>query len=246
MSDQAYEDSDKMVEYIKRAQNGDSEAEEYIVTSNNRLIWSIVKRFQNRGCEIEDLYQIGCLGLVKAIKKFDITFNVKFSTYAVPMIMGEIKRFLRDDGIIKVSRSIKEVANRAKQARYSLNIELGREPTINEIATRLKIDVEELVVAMDSENSPESIYQVIHENDSSPILLIDRLDAKDGEEKEIVDNIVLKEAINSLEPKERQILVMRYFQDKTQSQVADILNISQVQVSRIEKKILEKMKMNLK
>lgn len=246
MSDQAYEDSDKMVEYIKRAQNGDSEAEEYIVTSNNRLIWSIVKRFQNRGCEIEDLYQIGCLGLVKAIKKFDITFNVKFSTYAVPMIMGEIKRFLRDDGIIKVSRSIKEVANRAKQARYSLNIELGREPTINEIAARLKIDVEELVVAMDSENSPESIYQVIHENDSSPILLIDRLDAKDGEEKEIVDNIVLKEAINSLEQKERQILVMRYFQDKTQSQVADILNISQVQVSRIEKKILEKMKMNLK
>lgn len=246
MSNQSYEDSDKMLEYIKRAQSGDSEAEEYIVTCNNRLIWSIVKRFQNRGCEVEDLYQIGCLGLVKAIKKFDVTFNVKFSTYAVPMIMGEIKRFLRDDGIIKVSRSIKEVANRAKQARYNLNIELGREPTVNEIAHRLNIEVEELVMAMDSENSPESIYQVIHENDSSPILLIDRLDAKDSEEKEIVDNIVLKEAINTLDKKERQILVMRYFQDKTQSQVADILSISQVQVSRIEKKILEKLKKNLK
>jgi RNA polymerase sporulation-specific sigma factor len=239
------EDFDNMHEYIIKAQNGDKDAEEYIVKSNNRLIWSIVKKFQNRGYEMEDLFQIGALGLVKAIKKFDIKFNVKFSTYAVPMIMGEIKRFLRDDGIIKVSRSIKEIASRAKQARYNLNIELGREPTINEIAENLKVPLEELVMAMDSENMPESIYEVIHESDNSNILLIDRLNSKSADETDMIDNIVLKDVLNMLEKKERQIIIMRYFQDRTQADVAKLLGISQVQVSRIEKRILQKLKKNL-
>jgi RNA polymerase sporulation-specific sigma factor len=239
------EDFDNMHEYIIKAQNGDKDAEEYIVKSNNRLIWSIVKKFQNRGYEVEDLFQIGALGLVKAIKKFDIRFNVKFSTYAVPMIMGEIKRFLRDDGIIKVSRSIKEIASRAKQARYNLNIELGREPTINEIAENLKVPLEELIMAMDSENIPESIYEVIHESENSNILLIDRLNSKGADETDMIDNIVLKDVLNMLEKKERQIIMMRYFQDRTQADVAKLLGISQVQVSRVEKRILQKLKKNL-
>lgn len=246
MSDpKPFEDSENMLHYIKRAQKGDREAEEFIVKANTRLIWSIVKRFQNRGYEVEDLYQIGSLGLVKAIKKFDTGFNVKFSTYAVPMIMGEVKRFLRDDGIIKVSRSIKEVASRAKQMRYSLNLELGREPSVSEIAEALNIPMEDLIMAMESENTPESIYEVIHESDNSNILLIDRLNSKDNDEKDMVDKIVLKDVINLLETKERQIIVMRYFQDRTQSDVAKALGISQVQVSRIEKRVLKKIKASL-
>ncbi|MGE4284128.1 MAG: RNA polymerase sporulation sigma factor SigF [Clostridia bacterium] len=227
---------------INRAKDGEKEAQEILIETNIGLVWSIVKKFQNRGYEADDLFQIGCIGLIKAIKKFDEQFDVKFSTYAVPMIMGEIKRFIRDDGIIKVSRSLKETANKARVVKEMLTKSLGREPTIHEIADKLNIEAEDLVMAMDASSVPESLYTTLHEGDSSPILLIDRIAQGDDEEGQIINKIALKQVLDTLKPRERQIIILRYFKEKTQTQIANILGISQVQVSRIEKKILSEMK----
>ncbi|WHH61639.1 RNA polymerase sporulation sigma factor SigF [Petroclostridium sp. X23] len=230
------------LELINKAKNGNKEAQEYLIENNIGLVWSIVKKFQNRGYESDDLFQIGCIGLIKAIKKFDDRFDVKFSTYAVPMIMGEIKRFIRDDGIIKVSRSLKETANKARVVKEMLTKSLGREPTIREIADKLNMEAEDLVMAMEAGSAPESLYATLNEGDSSPILLIDRIDEGSDEEGKVINRIALKQVLDTLKPREKQIIILRYFKEKTQTQIAKILGISQVQVSRIEKKILSEMK----
>lgn len=231
-----------IIDIILKAQSGDTDAESYIVSQNLGLVRSVVKRFLNRGCEYEDLVQIGSIGLLKAIKKFDCSYNVRFSTYAIPMIIGEIKRFLRDDGIIKVSRSIKEIAIKANACKENIEKNFGREPTISELAAEMDIPPEDLVIAMDSINSTQSLYEVIHQDDGSPVLLIDKIQNENLEDMDLVDKIALREVLATLEPRERQIIMMRYFQEKTQCQVAEMLGISQVQVSRIEKKILDKLK----
>lgn len=209
-----------------------------MVCSNLGLVKSVLRGFANRGYDIEDLFQIGCIGLLKAIDKFDSSYDVRFSTYAVPMIMGEIKRFLRDDGMIKVSRSLKQTATKAKYAKEKLTKELGREPTIQEIADEVDVDKEEIVVALDSSYQPDYLYDVINQSDGSPLYLIDKLSNKE-DEIDVIDSILLKELLNQLKPRDRQVIVMRYFRDKTQVEVAEMLGISQVQVSRIEKRILE-------
>jgi RNA polymerase sporulation-specific sigma factor len=237
---------DRTLELIVASQNGDKAARDSIVAENTGLIWSVVRRFAGRGYEAEDLFQIGSIGLMKCIDKFDINFGVKFSTYAVPMIMGEIKRFLRDDGMIKVSRPLKEMAMKAKYAQEHLQQTTGKVPTIGEVAAVLNIDVEELAHALDAGCEVESLHAVVHQGDGAPVYLLDKL-AMTGEDygERMIDKIALREIITQLEPKERQVIVMRYFQDKTQSQIAKAIGVSQVQVSRIEKKVLKTLRAKL-
>lgn len=230
---------DEVYELIKRAQSGDRQARERLVSENAGLVWSIVKKFQNRGYEQDDLFQIGSIGLLKCIEKFDTGFNVRFSTYAVPMIIGEIKRFLRDDGMIKVSRPLKELSTKAKYLEERLSHETGRSPTIDELASALDTPVEELVIAMESGYTVESLYQTANTQDGSQVYLLDKLDAGRTEDDSMVDMIALRQIINCLPPRERQVILLRYFQDKTQNQVAEMIGVSQVQVSRIEKKVLQ-------
>ena len=228
---------------IEMAKSGDKEAQALLVENNMALVWSIVRRFQNRGYESEDLFQIGCIGLIKAINKFNSSYEVKFSTYAVPMIIGEIKRFIRDDGMIKVSRSLKETSNKARIIKEIMSKELGREPSVNEMALRLNIAPEELVMAIEAGVSPESLYNSIGEGDNSPLQLIDRIEGESGDkESDIIDKIALQQILETLKPRERQIIVLRYFKEKTQNQIANMLGISQVQVSRIEKKVLREIR----
>lgn len=233
---------EETMKLIKKAQNGDEEAQNILVNNNIGLVRSVIKRFNNRGYESEDLFQLGCIGLIKAIKKFDIKYDVRFSTYAVPMIIGEIKRFLRDDGIIKVSRSLKQTANKVKVAKEHLTKQLDREPTIQEISDEIHVDKEDIVMALESNYHPDYLYDVIHQNDGSPIYLIDRIGDDVDLDGEVLDKIILKEVLNELKPRDRQVIILRYFKDKTQTEVAKILGISQVQVSRIEKRVLKNMK----
>ncbi len=234
---------EETLELIEKVKNGDEEAKEVLISNNLGLVRSVVSKFSNIGYERDDLYQLGSIGLIKSIYKFDPTFNVKFSTYAVPMILGEIKRYLRDDGMVKVSRSLKQLAIKAKAQSETLTKKLGREPTIEEIATELEVEKEDLVMAMEANFSVEYLHGVIHEEEGSPICLIDKISMKDdSSEEKVVDNILLKEVLGRLEKRERQIIMLRYFEDKTQSEIGQILSISQVQVSRIEKKVLLKLK----
>lgn len=230
------------MELILMAQKGDKEAKDRLVRYNIGLVKSVLRGFTNRGYDVDDLFQIGSIGLLKAIDKFDPSYDVRFSTYAVPMIAGEIKRFLRDDGIIKVSRSLKQTANKVKYAQDNLSKTLGREPTIQEISEELKIDKEEIVMALESSYQPDYLYDIVYQNDGNPLYLIDKISLEEDNEKEIIDNILLKELLSQLKDRDRQVIVLRYFKDKTQVEVAKLLGISQVQVSRIEKKIIEDMK----
>lgn len=230
---------EETMELIEKAQKGDQDARENIVEYNMGLVRSVLKGFTNRGYETDDLFQIGSIGLLKAIDKFDSSFNVKFSTYAVPMIVGEIKRFLRDDGIIKVSRSLKQIAGQAKKAGERLSKELGREATILEISEEIGVDREDVIMALESSYHPEYLYSVIHQDDGSPLYLIDKISLDSNEDENMIDNIVLKDILNQLKPRDRQVIILRYFKDKTQTEVAKVLGISQVQVSRIEKRIIE-------
>ena len=224
---------------IKKAKDGDMEAKTILVEKNTGLVWSIVKRFKYRGHEIEDLFQIGCIGLVRAIKKFDTTYNVKFSTYAVPMIIGEIKRHIRDDGIIKVSRTLKEVFNKSQIAREILSKEFGREPSISEISKHLNISTEEIIMAQETNIRTESLFATIPQSEDSHIFLIDKICGNDSmKENEIVCRIDLMGALEAFPKRERQIIMLRYFRGKTQAAISKMLGISQVQVSRIEKKVL--------
>lgn len=233
---------DRTIELIKLAKEGDRKAREQVATENLGLVWSVVRRFAGRGHELEDLYQIGCIGLMKCIDKFDPAYDVKFSTYAVPMIMGEIKRFLRDDGMVKVSRSLKETAYKVYSVREQMMNEHGIEPTIEELASSLEIEKEDIVLALEAGSEVESIYKTIYQNDGNSIYLIDKLVSSEDESQQAVDRLALEELLGQLEEKERSIIRMRYFEDKTQTEIAGFLGISQVQVSRIEKKVLTKMR----
>ena len=230
---------------LGQAAAGDRLAREQLVTDNLGLVWSIVRRFDRRGYDLEDLAQIGCIGLLKAIDKFDLTFPVKFSTYAVPIITGEIKRFLRDDGMIKVSRSLKETAARARQAAELLGGRLGRDPTLGELSRELGIGAEELAAALESGAEVESLYQTIYQGEGNPISLLDRLAEKSDFQERLLDRMTLERLLEELPEKERTLIVLRYFEDRTQTQVAETLGISQVQVSRLEKKILRKLRQKL-
>lgn len=211
------------------------------------LIWSIVRRFNGRGYELEDLYQIGCIGFIKSIKRFDTNFEVRLSTYAVPYMIGEIKRYIRDDGPIKVSRSIKELGVKIKELEKEYICKKGREITEEELEKELKVSREDIILAKEAGNNIESIENATYTNskDGKSISLIEKISTGKNEEELITNKLVVKELINSLEKKEREIIMLRFYKEKTQSQVAKILGVTQVQVSRIERKVLNNMKMKL-
>ena len=229
---------DRTISLIKQSHDGDETARAQLVEENMGLVWCIVKRFCGRGTEPEDLFQIGSIGLLKAIDKFNLDFEVKFSTYAVPMIAGEIRRFLRDDGMIKVSRSLKELSYKAHLIRERLQEELGRDATVQELAQELGVPEEELTMALESSGEVESIYKPVYQKDGNEIQLVDRLMEKEGHEEQILNKIVLGGLLETLKKEERRLIYLRYFKNQTQTQVGKELGISQVQVSRMEKKIL--------
>ncbi|MBA4537298.1 RNA polymerase sporulation sigma factor SigF [Bacillus aquiflavi] len=237
---QAYLKDYEVKDLIKKSQQGDQIARDVIVEKNMRLVWSVVQRFLNRGYEPDDLFQIGCIGLLKSVDKFDLSYDVKFSTYAVPMIIGEIQRFLRDDGTVKVSRSLKELGNKIRKAKDELSKQLSRIPTVTELAEFMDVPAEDIIMAQEAGRSPSSIHETVYENDGDPITLLDQI--ADGNDGSWFDQIALQEAIRGLEERERLIVYLRYYKDQTQSEVAERLGISQVQVSRLEKKILQQMK----
>lgn len=226
---------DELKELIARAQQGDRDAMGEIVVRNRGLIHSAVLRFQGRG-ETDDLFQLGAMGLMKAVRRFDMSYGVEFSTYAVPMIMGEIKRFLRDDGLIKVSRSYKELARRA----YAVMDRQG-EMSVGELAEKLEVTPEELTQAMEATRRPDSIDRSVSGGDGKPMLLMETIPGENRED-DLILRLCLKQAINSLPSRERTIIVLRYFKEKTQSEVAGLLGLSQVQISRLEKKVLAKIR----
>lgn len=228
---------------ISESQAGDNGARDTLVIHNQRLVWAVVQRFLGRGYEADDLFQIGCIGLMKAVDKFDLSYDVKFSTYAVPMIIGEIQRFLRDDSTVKVSRSLKETAKRIRHVRDDLAKQLGRQPHITEVAKAMDMDPSDVVFAQDALRAPASIHETVYENDGDPIYLMDQIADEDTESR--FDKIELHEIIGRLPERERYIVYMRFFKDKTQSDVARVLGISQVQVSRLEKRILRQIKHEL-
>ena len=227
---------------ITLAHQGDKAARDTLIEENIGLVWSIVRRFQNRGVETEDLFQIGSIGLIKAVDKFDPAYQVQFSTYAVPMIAGEIRRFLRDDGMLKVSRSLKELAGRIYSTKDALEKKNGREPTLYEVARELGVSQEDLVLAMEAATQVESLQQVIYQGEGNDISLMDKLEEEENQSDQVVNRLLLEDLLKSLEGRERQLIYMRYFQEKTQAAIAREMGISQVQVSRLEKKILGKLR----
>ena len=233
---------DRTTTLIEKSHQGDEEARAQLVQENAGLVWCVVKRFLHRGAEAEDLFQIGNIGLLKAIDKFDLSYEVKFSTYAVPMISGEIKRFLRDDGMIKVSRSLKELAYKSCACRERLQEAWGREPTIPEIASELKVETEELLMAMDASSEIESLHKPIYQKEGQELRLMDKLPEQEEQEDRILDHMLLQELLTYLDKEERRLIYLRYFANQTQSQVGKELGISQVQVSRMEKKILKNLR----
>ncbi|MCH5262752.1 MAG: SigB/SigF/SigG family RNA polymerase sigma factor [Lachnospiraceae bacterium] len=242
---------------IERSQAGDKEAREILIEENLGLVRHIVKRFTGRGYDLEDLFQIGCIGLIKAIDKFDLHYEVRFSTYAVPMIQGEIKRFLRDDGMVKVSRTLKESGWKVKQAAQRLSQEYGREATLQELSEETGLSVEDIVMAIDANVEVESIYKSVYQSDGNEIYLVDQVVSEagsregstvgrtasdgswgDSEKEKVLNHMLLEQLLSRLDDRERELINMRYFQDKTQVEVAKCMGISQVQVSRMEKRIL--------
>lgn len=230
---------------IARSQAGDKKARETLIEKNLGLVHHIVKRFLGRGYDAEDLFQIGSIGLMKAIDKFDLSFDVKFSTYAVPMISGEIKRFLRDDGMVKVSRSLKENGWKVKQAAERIAHDKGRDASLQEIAEATGLSREDIVMAMDANVEVESIYKSVYQSDGNEIYLVDRLPEKKDENEKLLNHMLLQQLMDGLEEEERNLIMLRYFQNKTQVEVAKKLGVSQVQVSRMEKKILVRMREKL-
>jgi RNA polymerase sporulation-specific sigma factor len=226
---------------LQKAQQGDEEARAQLYEANVGLIYMVLERFKNSSYEYEDLYQVASIGLIKAIDKFDSSYNVRFSTYAVPMIIGEVKKFLRDDGMVKVQRGIKEVYHRIRWAQDKLRGDLGREPSVNEIASVLDIDKEEIVVAMEACQTPAYIHDVFPGDEREPLSLIDVLGSEESS-KAILDHVALREAMAKLDPREQTVIIRRFFKDDTQSNIAHDLGVSQVQVSRIEKAALLKLR----
>lgn len=227
---------------IGRAHQGDKVARDKVYEENIGLIYSVVKRFAGRGVEAEDLFQIGSIGLLKAVDKFDTSFEVKFSTYAVPMIIGEIRRYLRDTGIIKVSRSLKESQYRVFKIREDLEKKLGREPSVTELAEAAEISLEELNIVLEAGAEVESLHKTIYQGEGTELSLLDKIPEKENRQEKLLDKVLLEELLGRLETEERKLIYMRYFQDMTQTEIARQLHISQVQVSRMEKRILKKLK----
>jgi len=236
----------EMMELLKKAQQGDSEAREKLINCNLKLIFNLIQRFVHRGYELEDLFQIGTIGLIKAIDKFDFSYGVKFSTYAVPMIIGEIRRFLRDDHPIKVPRSYKELVYKINRSREKLSADLKREPTINEIATDLNVSPEDIIMALEAIQSPTSIHDTLYQDDSDPIYVVDQLPVEKDSNPQWFEKIALKEVLAKLPERERNVLIMRFYEDKTQSEIAKTMNLSQVQISRIERAALHRLRSILK
>lgn len=233
---------DDILALLGRVHQGDKEARDILVEKNMGLVHSIARRFQNRGVEMEDLVQIGSIGLLKAIDKFDLTYEVRFSTYAVPMITGEIKRFLRDDGMVKVSRSLKEETARIYAVREVFMGEQGREPTLEELAEELQLTREEVILAMESAAQIESLQKTIYQSDGSDIALEDKLPFEKNQQEEVLDRMLLEQMLGSLNTEERELIYLRFFKERTQSNIAKKMGMSQVQVSRMEKKILRRMR----
>ena len=227
---------------IGRAHQGDKVARDKVYEENTGLIYSVVKRFAGRGVEAEDLFQIGSIGLLKAVDKFDTSFEVKFSTYAVPMIIGEIRRYLRDTGIIKVSRSLKESQYRVFKIREDLEKKLGREPSVTELAEAAEISLEELNIVLEAGAEVESLHKTIYQGEGTELSLLDKIPEKENRQEKLLDKVLLEELLGRLKAEERKLIYMRYFQDMTQTEIARQLHISQVQVSRMEKRILKKLK----
>ena len=230
---------DEVEKLIKEAQSGDESAKTLLLTENSPLIKSIIRRYKGRGIEYDDLFQLGCIGFLKAIRNFSFEFNVRFSTYAVPMIMGEVKRYLRDDGYIKVSRSIKSDAAKINAFIESYRQQHGTSPSVEEISAEFSIDAQEIVFILDSSKMPLSIYDDPDDEKSQPI--IDKLSAPVSENDNI-DRIMLKDLINSLSARDKKIILLRYFRGSTQCEVARVMGVSQVQISRLENRILGMMK----
>lgn len=229
-------------ELIRQAKEGNMEARSRLVEENVGLIWSVVRRFQGRGCDAEDLFQIGSIGLLKCIDHFDLNRDVRFSTYAVPLIVGEIKRFLRDDGMVKVSRSLKEINYKVKKETENYQKEHHRAPTLQEISATLQIEESDILMAMESGQEVSSLHQVIYQSDGDEIHLEDKIEQQADEIEKAVDRMYISQLLTSLPSEERELIEMRYFENKTQTAIAEKLGISQVQVSRLEKKILKKLK----
>lgn len=226
---------------IERVLEGDKQAENMMVEQNMGLVHSIARRFAGRGYETEDLIQIGAIGLIKAVKKFNPTYEVQFSTYAVPMIMGEIKRFLRDDGAVKISRTLKETALKGRRCEEALRRRLGREPTIGEVAEESGIPAQNLLEAFEAAAPPESIYESVYSGGGKQIDLVDMLGGE-GIEDNVINKVLVDEILSVLSKREREVIIFRYFRGKTQSEIAKYIGVSQVQVSRIEKKALERIR----
>lgn len=239
-----YENDMKIIE---RAQNGSKEDMTKLIEENSGLVWSIVRRFNGRGYEIEDLYQIGSIGLIKAIQRFDTSFEVRLSTYAVPYILGEIKRFIRDDGPIKISRSIKELNVKIRELQKEYFNKYGKEISLEEISKELRTSKEDITMAMDSVRPVDSIEEAQYRDNKTDktVSILEQISTGKDEQTEITNRITIKKLINELDDKEKEIIMLRYYKQKTQMQVSKILGITQVQVSRIERKVLDNMKRKL-
>ena len=232
-------------ELLRAAVSGDKVAVDTFVEENLSLVWSVLQRFLGRGYETEDLFQVGAMGLLKAVQKFDFSFGVQFSTYAVPMIIGEIKRYMRDDGMIKVSRSLKELAIKVKIKSEELRKTTSSDPSVKEIAKALDTSEEDIVFAMAAMQPHESVYTSVLKGDHQDVTLLDTLCDNTDTEKETIDKITVADLLKNLKERDKKIILMRYYRRKTQAEVAEILGISQVQVSRLEKKILESLRAEL-
>lgn len=229
-------------ELIKRSQNGEKEATEELIDMHSGLIWSVVRGFTGRGYDKEELYQIGAIGLLKAIARFDFSYEVKFSTYTVPLISGEIKRFLRDDAMIRVSRSLKEKQWKISKAMNRFYEDFGREAKVEELAEELSMEPEEIILAMEAKVEITSLEQKIGTEDGKEMFLIDRISLVENEQETLMDKLFLRQILECLNERERMLIHLRYYENRTQMQVAERMQISQVQVGRLEKKILKKLK----
>ena len=237
---------DRTLWLIECAHQGDKKAREAAVEENMGLVMHVVKRYQGKTTDMEDLIQIGCIGLLKAVDYFDLNMDVRFSSYAVPMILGEIRRYLRDDGMLKVSRSLKNVAYQTSKAREMLTIQLGREPSIEEIAKETGVEREEIIMAMEASAELESLQKSVYQSDGNEICLEDKVEDGRDAVSELMNHVLLEDMLKVLNPEEKSLIHMRYYEEMTQSQIAAKMKKTQVQISRMEKKILKKMRLCIK
>lgn len=237
--------NEQMRQLFRRMREGDMQARQELIQGNLRLVLSVIQRFHHRGENVDDLFQVGCIGLIKAIDNFDLSQNVKFSTYAAPMIVGEIRRYLRDNNPVRVSRSLRDLAYKALQVRDQLTHRLGREPTVAEIAAELGLPREEVVYALDAIQEPVSLFEPIYQDGGDPIYVMDQVRDERNDDERWIEGIALREAIGRLDKREQQIIAMRFYQGKTQMEVAQEIGISQAQVSRLEKAALQRMRRHM-